>query len=371
MVENDFLGFSKRIFSRGNDDLHRALETNHFDEFKKLLKDSRVSFLSVDQWGNTVIDKAIIQGKHDFIYELIQDPRVQANKDELSKIFLSLVRIISEQKIEIFDDLLDLLLKNKMLNINHKTQQQEGGVLWEAVYYKNKKVLDKLLAHPNLNPNQTTNAWATPLMLAIQMGNKDAYQQLLKRQDVDLNKRSKNQMSAFILALQNNNQELIHLIMDRPDLNVNLGFGGLTPLMVAQTEETQRKIITDRRFDLQKNLMACIKDSGSADLVRMMLELRGDELKQSKNIFYNSMIQSLCEKNFESLKLLLAKSQEQKQNHATLDIVLFKIILIYQALSSGNLDLITDLFPKIDALGIKREKKENRSAAPTKRFKLH
>ena len=358
MVENSFLGFSKSFFVKNDKDLHEAFDANNIQKFVELLQKPTTVLDDYDEYGHTVVDKAVMQQKTVFIKALLNDKKFTSNTQQLSKLLLLLAKLIGDQNTTIFDESFDILLKLNKLNINY--QGEDGwSAISNAIYYKDHKMLEKLLSHRDLDVNIRSSGGYTPLMLAISSNNNVAYEKLLARQDTLINIQANNKDTAFNLALRDENKKLIQLMLNREDLDINLPFLGLTPLMCTANKEIQIQIIKDHRFDVQKNLLACVRHSECTDLVFMILELRGNELKKSKNIFYNHILEALYKKNFEIIKKLIDNAEINKEKYTYLQVVFFKMVLIYQGLSTGNLAIIKDCFDKIDKLQVTEEKKSS------------
>lgn len=123
----------------------------------------------------------------EIIKQFILDPRIDINATDIYGISL-----LHEAAIRIpSDNLLDIILSRKDLNVNPQTFRDKNTPLHSACSHNQYTNIKKLLAHPDIKPNMQNIEGDTPLMFALIFGNYECVRVLLQDPKVDITLKDK------------------------------------------------------------------------------------------------------------------------------------------------------------------------------------
>ena len=127
----------------------------------------------------------------------------------------------------------NVLLRQKIIDVNKGTSDNERTALWTACYYGHERVVEALLAHPEIDVNKcTTNHGVTPLWAASCEGHTSIVGMLLQHPSVDVSRGALGLygVSALVVASQRGHSDVVRVLRGRPEIVVNIGTTALWDL---------------------------------------------------------------------------------------------------------------------------------------------
>jgi ankyrin repeat protein len=105
---------------------------------------------------------------------------------------------------------------------NRRDEYSGATVLAIAAMMGDARMIEALLAVPDLDVNATNVSGDTALHHAVNHGHADVVERLLNQPDVDVNATNSVGTTALIRSVDNGDEHIVGLILARPDVNVNL-----------------------------------------------------------------------------------------------------------------------------------------------------